>query len=222
MQVNITKFQINEKTHWRYYLELEAELLSTRKYVDFDPANFKTFSVEYLKLYQAVCSEIDVFGKVLAAEINPAFVPGDSKNTILKWWYEVQAWYQQLPNKKVSFCRSFDLEPWANFEVETYQDRNGVTRYRIKDPRINHNPAWWKEYTDVKHQRSLSDNAGNLNYRKANFGNLCQAIAALYILEKNYFAQIGDEEGKAYMGKSEIFEPRHSTYVDGTTIMIGF
>ena len=157
MQVNIEKFQLNERTHWRYFLELEAELLSTRKYVDFDPANFNTFSIEYLKLYQAVCSEIDAFGKILAAEINPEFVPGDTKNTVLKWWYEVQTWYQDIDKKTVTFCRSFDLEPWAGFLVEQYRDKNGGLRYRIQNPNINHTPTWWKAYTDVKHQRSLKD-----------------------------------------------------------------
>ncbi len=221
MQIDIERFEINERTHWRYYLELEEELLSTRKYVDFDPANFHTFSVEYLKLYQAFCSEIDAFGKILAAEMNPQFVPGDSKNNILKWWYEIQPWYQGINNKAVQFCRSFDIEPWADFEVEQYQDRKGIIRYRVLNPNVNHIPTWWKAYTDVKHQRSLKDARGNLNYQKANLGNLCQAVAALYVLEKNYFDQVGDAKSKAYMGNSEIFQPRYSTYEEAGILYVG-
>ena len=221
IQIDKAKFLLGERTHWKYYLELETELLSTRKYVDFDVANHKTFSIEYLKLYQAVCSEIDVFGKTLAVEINPFFEPKDSKNSIFKWWYEIQPWYDSLTNKRVSFCGLFDIDPWTSFEVETYQDKKGAIRYRIKDSKRNHTPVWWKEYTEVKHQRSFTDKIGMLNYQKANLGNLCYAIAGLYILENNYFDQVGDSKDKAYMEKSKIFEPHFSSYYENGVIVCG-
>ena len=59
------------KHYWQYYKELEDEIIATRRYVDFDQGNFSTFSVEYLKLYQTICSEIDVLGKAIAHEIDP-------------------------------------------------------------------------------------------------------------------------------------------------------
>ena len=78
------------KHYWQYYRELEDEIIATRRYVDFDQGNFSTFSVEYLKLYQAICSEIDVLGKAIAHEINPAFKADDKQNNILKWWLVLQ------------------------------------------------------------------------------------------------------------------------------------
>ena len=48
------------KSYWNYYLELEEQFISTKKFVEFDVSNSTTYSVEYLKLFQAVCSEIDV------------------------------------------------------------------------------------------------------------------------------------------------------------------
>ena len=54
------------KSYWNYYLELEDQLIQTKRFVDFDISNYKTFSIEYLKLLQATCSEIDVVAKIIA------------------------------------------------------------------------------------------------------------------------------------------------------------
>lgn len=68
------RFLIFEKSYWNYFLELEKQLLSTRRYVAFDVANYKTYSMEYLKLIEAVCSEIDVVGKGIAHQIDPVLM----------------------------------------------------------------------------------------------------------------------------------------------------
>ena len=47
--------------YWEYFRELEKEFMETQKYVEFCIDNNASFSVEYLELFQAVCSEIDVF-----------------------------------------------------------------------------------------------------------------------------------------------------------------
>lgn len=43
------------------------------RYVEFNSNIFSTFFVEFLKLCQVVCSEIDVFAKTLARDIDPDF-----------------------------------------------------------------------------------------------------------------------------------------------------
>ena len=67
---DIIKFQEIEHSYWRYYIELEQEMLQTRRFVDFGKENFKSYSLEFLKLYQAVCGEIDSFLKLLAKELS--------------------------------------------------------------------------------------------------------------------------------------------------------
>ena len=62
-------FQFFEKNYWEYYLELEEQFISTKRYVAFDAANYKSYSLEYLKLLEAVCSEIDIVGKEIAHQI---------------------------------------------------------------------------------------------------------------------------------------------------------
>lgn len=82
-----------EKNYWQYFLELEEQLLSTKRYVSFDHANFKTFSTEYLKLLEAICSEIDIVGKEIAHQIDSDFKIDDDHNSIQKWRYKIQDWY---------------------------------------------------------------------------------------------------------------------------------
>ena len=74
------KVNIFIKSYWNYYLELEDQFIATKKFVEFDASNSATYSVEYLKLFQAVCSEIDVVAKILAEEYNPSFKKIDNKN----------------------------------------------------------------------------------------------------------------------------------------------
>ena len=66
-------FQFFEKNYWEYYLELEEQFISTKRYVAFDAANYKSYSLEYLKLLEAVCSEIDIVGKEIAHQIDSSF-----------------------------------------------------------------------------------------------------------------------------------------------------
>lgn len=79
------------KKYWNYYIEIESQVLETRRYIEFDANNRKAFSNEYLMLYQAIGSEIDVIGKEIAYYDNALF---DSYNNnhkgIYNWFYEVQ------------------------------------------------------------------------------------------------------------------------------------
>ena len=93
MQRDSGRFDRFVRDYWGYYRELEQDFLATRKYVSFDILNFATYSMEYLKLFQAVCSEIDVVGKAMAFAANDSFSPDDRQNNIFKWWFEIQDTY---------------------------------------------------------------------------------------------------------------------------------
>ena len=72
------------KYHWDYYLVLEKDFLRTEQYVSFDlgenynynntepnnKGNSLTFSNEYIKQYQAICSEVDVILKSICKEFD--------------------------------------------------------------------------------------------------------------------------------------------------------
>ena len=97
MRSEITPTQF-VKSYWNYYLELEEQLLQTKRFVDFDTSNYKTFSIEYLKLLQAACSEIDVVAKIMAEKFDSNFVKLNNKN-IQKWGFVLQQHFNDIGEK---------------------------------------------------------------------------------------------------------------------------
>ncbi|MBP3555396.1 MAG: hypothetical protein J6K63_07100 [Clostridia bacterium] len=168
------------KHHWEYYLVLEKDFLQSERYVSFelgedylydgiehtDCGNSTTFSDEFIKQYQAICSEIDVILKSICTELgNPSaddmqygYTP-----TVLQTWTNIIA-------QKVKF-KDVELQPFSNWKQ--------APDYR--------SPDWWRPYNKIKHKRVH-------NYRKANLKNVVNALAGLYVLE-NYFVKfIGDRD----------------------------
>jgi hypothetical protein len=63
--------------HWNYFLALERDLEVASRYVEFDKANFKTYSIELARLLFAAASEVDVLAKALCALFVPSAQPAD-------------------------------------------------------------------------------------------------------------------------------------------------
>ena len=223
--------------YWQYYKELENEILNTRRYVDFDEKNKSSFSVEYLKLYQAICSEVDVLGKTIAAEINPCFKPEDKQNNIYKWWLVIQddirfpvwdderlVWtYVALEQAKVDFFCYLPSQPWKNFRTE--QRLNTRRQQRTELVSGKQIPKWWSSYNKVKHHRTshVSSNSSDINYTLANLGNVADAAAALYILEMAYMHAVGTKDDiEAFADNSCLFEKNlNATTADISRILDG-
>ena len=222
-------FRFFEQNYWNYYRELEDDFLSLRRYVSISSINFQTFSVEILKLYQAVCSEIDVIGKALAKEVNPEYLPNDNKNNILKWWYTIQdslliterdiitgtVEEKRLSDYKCILLDNLRLTPWNHFHVDQYLSRNNRICHRLSEGCST--PTWWSDYNKVKHSRTSFSGESNeeSNYCKANLGNLCSAFAALYILETAYMNNVGTRNDlEAFYDYSILFVKRRMTTTD--------
>lgn len=224
-------FTFFEKNYWRYYRELESEFLQTRRYVEFCEDNNKAYSIEFLKLYQAVCSEIDVIGKAMAKLANDSFEPEDKKNNIQKWWYEIQDEYLLtegpftymnpsssqkrfgLVEYKCVLVDEIELQPWKNYRIEKYKQKNGHIGYRLEGK--SQTPSWWSDYNKVKHHRtsSIGKEETQTNYSKANLGNLSNAFSALYILERAFMDMVGTgDDLSCFMDYSGLFvKPRRYT-----------
>ncbi|MBR5091715.1 MAG: hypothetical protein IK093_20015 [Ruminiclostridium sp.] len=202
-----------ERSYWNYYIELEERIRETHRYIEYDESNFKTYSSYYLMLFQAVCSEIDVVGKEIAAYFNPLFDTEKNIKSINRWWFEVQ---DNLPeiNREIVFANSFAIKPWNKYRVvrkQTEQFKNGtstiITKYnlQVSTNEIKYStPSWWNAYNKVKHTRLKSDNDG-VHYKKANLLNLSTAFAALYLLEFDFMKKIGTEQDRLKCRKSELF-----------------
>ena len=130
MPIGITT-EIFKKSYWNYFLELEEEFLLTQKYVTFDKLNFNTFSAEYIKLIQAVCSEIDVVAKEIASYFNSSFE--DEKNpNIQRWGFVIQSGLPEICTHSVVFSDEVLVSPWKNFGYERYTAKNNSARYKLK------------------------------------------------------------------------------------------
>lgn len=110
--------------YWNYYIELESQVCKTRRYISFDVANYSTYSVEYIQLLQAICSEIDVVGKVIAQLSNPNFKVDRSTN-INKWGFEVQTAFSDIASKTVYFDNTVEIVPFEKWRYEK-NEKNGL------------------------------------------------------------------------------------------------
>lgn len=221
--------------YWKYYLQLEKRMEETQQFVEYDEANFKSFSSTYLMLLQTVCSEIDVVGKEIAGHFNSAFISEkDNKKTINRWWYEIQ---DQIPdiNRSVEFAEKIVVRPWDKFRTAksiTYRNSGTieVVNYNLQkktDGIAYSTPKWWNAYNKVKHQRLASDVDG-VNYKKANLQNLVNAFAALFLLEFEFMKKIGTVKERIRYDGSILFGmgdlQSHfvdSLFVEGGTLELG-
>lgn len=190
------------KSYWEYYLELESQFIETKRFVAFDEENFKTFSVEYLKLYQAVCSEIDVVGKEIASLMNSNFKVNNNTN-IKKWGYEIQHHFSTLKDTTVLFNNEMERQPFKDWEYESVPAKNRKNNLRIVGKKTP--IQWWRNYNNVKHQR-IGLITGTKNFSLANQKNLVDSFAALYLLEIVYIEdKLKSEHLEIEYSKSKLF-----------------
>lgn len=205
-------FKNFKSSYWNYYLELEEQMEESKKYVEFDEANHKTYSRNYLMLFQTVCSEIDVVGKEIAGYFDSTVKDEDSPK-INRWWYGVQNNLSDV-DREIEFAGSYLVRPWHKYRVvKKISQRNtekglvDVTNYNLQkktDGIKFETPKWWNAYNKVKHKRLDADEDG-VNFKKANLLNLSNAFAALYLLEFEFMKKIGSLDDRIRCGESSLF-----------------
>lgn len=160
--------------------------------------------LEYLKLYQAVCSEIDVVGKEIAVAVNPTFKI-DNNTNIKKWGYEIQQRFPNIKDIGVVFNSEDILQPYKDWEYEkhTTVDSNGKIRNNLKIKDGKKAIKWWQKYNTIKHRR-IGLVEGTKNFRLANQSNLILAFSALFLLESIYIIYFSKDEC-VKVSKSRLF-----------------
>lgn len=185
------------KLYWNYYMGLEADFVSTERFVSFDlgtnnlygqnedeveKGNSMTYSIEYVRQIQAICSEIDVLLKEICKTINE-----DERAENMKEYSSMvlsDIFWRKITCQKIDFRRT-ELQPFKNWKSgEDYQA-----------------PEWWLGYNAVKHNRIE-------NYKRANLKNVVNALAGLFILENYFVKKIteGTEENDVPDDMSQIFK----------------
>ena len=170
------------KYHWDYYIVLEKDFIDTERYLSFDlgdnnfyntgnsftdSANSFAFSVEYIKQYQAICSEVDVIMKSMCAEL------GDMSSENMPQYTSTilsETCWRNIINQKVTM-RGIELQPFKGWSDNPYKSFE-----------------WWSPYNGVKHKRLE-------NLREANLKNVSNALAGLFILGNYFVKKIAEKVG---------------------------
>lgn len=115
--------------YWRYYGLLEEDFKNTIRFVSLEKDNYETYSIEYARLLQAICSEIDVIFKTICNK---------DKGNINEYAKIIITKDKQFINNIVClkmYNRGIKIKP---FECWTE----------------NNPPEWWTAYNKIKHHRS--------------------------------------------------------------------
>ena len=116
-----------------------------------------------VRLYLSIGSEIDVIFKTICQIMDSTY----NKNTIdehkdeLKKYIKNGEWDDY--NVTVLNIDGEDFNPWAN-------------------------TGWWTDYNNVKHKRTCFDSGHILFFSHAEKNNITNALAGLYILERQLFS----------------------------------
>lgn len=139
--------------HWNYFLAVERDLEALSRYVDFDPKNFETFSIEIARLLLAASAEVDIVCKQICRQMNH----GSKAENILEYRDEIVVGFPKFNGFKVLVPRfELTLEPW-----DEWKKKDGV-------------PFWWTAYNKIKHERASE-------FSRANLKNALNAVAGLFI-----------------------------------------
>lgn len=139
--------------HWNYFLALCDDVRQLGRSVELDPRNFRTFSLEILRLLLATCSEIDVVQRLFCAKLDPKAKPNNIdgySSIVLSKYPSFESMIVDIPQHGI------ELTPWLGWAK-------------------GHNPDWWRAHNNVKHTRSS-------HFDQANLGNLLHALAGLHVL----------------------------------------
>lgn len=144
--------------HWNYYLALEEDLARASRYIEFNKANFETFSLELTHILLAASSEVDVVLKALCNLLSP-----DARNK------NINDYKVTIKDKCTELISEVILSPRYGLELTPWEGwKNDL------------NPAWWTSYNNVKHQRDKY-------YSEANLKNTLDALAALKVVTLYFF-----------------------------------
>jgi len=139
--------------HWQYLITLDSDLHKCSRFVDINSQNFRTYSIEFVRILLAASSEIDVVAKILCNCIDSTKSYkniNDYRNTIVDKFPKFPSMIIEVPQYELQ------LTPWDEWSQ-------------------NRNPGWWQAYNDVKHKRDD-------HFTDANLENTLNAVAGLFVV----------------------------------------
>lgn len=147
--------------HWNYFLALQSDLADVSRYIEFDEANFETYSIELSHILLASASEVDVVVKGICKYLEPKSKAGN----INGYWDILSQGLPEFLSEKVYVPRfNLSFRPWKYWKSEN-------------------SPRWWAAYNHVKHRRSEYFSNANLQNVLNSVGGLLISVFYFYKLQ---------------------------------------
>lgn len=161
---------MNTDLHWKYFLSIDNDLKHLSRYIEFTYDNYCVYSIEIVRLYLSICSEIDSIMKQLCV---------NKCNSLYKRLCKQKNGYEfgNMDIYRMFISECYPLFYTAQVPVPEYQ--LSFKPWELYG--IDKNPEWWKDHNHVKHERGK-------NYNLANLENVLNATAGLLVVLIYYFA----------------------------------
>ena len=169
-------------TFWRYYLIIEADFMKVSRYIEFDDDNMSCHSIEFVRLYQTICSEFEAVCKEYCKYINNINGNTSKADKDMDMNY-----YKQIIPPHNKLIQNIQVE-WRNLH-KTFTPLNA---WDVKPP------DWWKLHQKVKHNR-------NTEFKLANLENTINSLAGLYVLELSFYKELHTASPGIPLYDSDVF-----------------
>lgn len=168
--------------YFTYYESLEDDVIKSFRYVEPTKNNYKSYSIEYARLLQDICSEIEMLLKEIAK------VDKEKNNDNFYALIDKVKMVDDISKRKVTMIK------YNNIELLPFEER---LRYN------NRYIEWWYDHNKIKHSRIVKMNGANLY-------NVINALAALFILEDLLNKEIYKAERKDDLLHSKLYRTDYS------------
>lgn len=166
--------------YWRYYLNIENDVINLEKYITFDKRNYRCFSVEFIKIIQVICSEIDVVLHLITSKGSM----NEYKEFLLN---DIRYKCIQKSKTQLKLNKEIQLSPFKLLKKD-----KGLT--------------WWGSYNDIKHHRQDHDNFIKANlYNVLTSLSALYFLECLYY-NFNYYDINDNDSDSMPRPKSKLFE----------------
>lgn len=145
--------QLVNNHHWNHFLILDADTIEIARFIEFTPANYRTYSIELARLLMTAAAEVDVVAKLACARVAP-----NAKRRDIRDYHRVLTQHRRsLTSYPVRITRfGLKLKPWTSWSSQR-------------------SPKWWGACNQVKHHRDSEFPAANLK-------NALNAVAGLFVM----------------------------------------
>jgi hypothetical protein len=158
------------QAHWEYFIALDEDLWTLRRYIAFEEANLGTYSIECHRIIQMAALETEAVLYQICKLQNGSCEssPGRTKSFV------------KLLEHLRSFLNERELE-LGEIMVE-YIGASPVQPFSFEPQ--SKELSWWGAYTSLKHRRHESLQKATLSHALQATGALVTAISALALLQE--------------------------------------